>query len=101
MADFKNITEQIIDLYSPQKILLFGSRAKGTATERSDIDLCIIMETQRNKERRRLLADMYCDIESPVPIDILLYTPEEWEHCVKDKCTFAYKINKEGIALYG
>jgi len=101
MTDFKNITRQIVDLYSPQKILLFGSQAKGTATERSDIDLCIIMETQRTKERRRLLADMYCDIESLVPIDILLYTPDEWEQCVKDKCTFAYKINKEGITLYG
>ena len=67
------IQEQIIRLCDPQKILLFGSQAKGTATAKSDIDLCIIAAT---RDKRALLTALYCDTESDIPIDFLLYTPE-------------------------
>ena len=36
------IKEQIVSYYAPSKIILFGSQAKGTATKKSDIDLCIV-----------------------------------------------------------
>ena len=39
MEELQAIQEQIIKLCAPQKILLFGSRAKGTSTAKSDIDL--------------------------------------------------------------
>ena len=92
------IREQVIQLCDPQKILLFGSQAKGTATAKSDIDLCIIASTN---DKRSLLTDLYCDTESDTPIDFLLYTPEEWEHSVADSQSFAHKLNREGVVLYG
>lgn len=98
MEELQAIQEQIIQQCSPQKILLFGSRAKGTATANSDIDLCVVAST---KNKRALLTDLYCDTESDTPIDFLLYTPEEWEQCVSDHQSFAYKLNREGIVLYG
>lgn len=98
MEELQAIQEQIIQQCSPQKILLFGSRAKGTATENSDIDLCIVAST---KNKRALLTDLYCDTASDTPIDFLLYTPEEWEQCVSDHQSFAYKLDREGIVLYG
>lgn len=75
-----------------------GSQAKGTATAKSDIDLCVIAST---KDKRSLLTDLYCDTESDTPIDFLLYTPEEWEHSVADSQSFANKLNREGVVLYG
>lgn len=95
---FDAIIHQIIKSYSPEKILLFGSQAKGTAHYNSDIDLCIIKPTEN---KRKLIAEMYLNIESEKPIDILLYTPEEWKQCISDKTSFAYKINKEGVTLHG
>ena len=92
------IREQVIQFCDPQKILLFGSQAKGTATAKSDIDLCIIASTN---DKRSLLTDLYCDTESDTPIDFLLYTPEEWEHSVADSQSFAHKLNREGVVLYG
>lgn len=74
-----------------------GSQAKGTATAKSDIDLCVIAST---KDKRSLLTDLYCDTESDTPIDFLLYTPEEWEHSVADSQSFANKLNREGVVLY-
>ena len=70
MEKLNAIREQVIQLCDPQKILLFGSQAKGTATAKSDIDLCIIVSTN---DKRSLLTDLYCDTESDTPIDFLLY----------------------------
>lgn len=78
--------------------MLFSSQAKGTATAKSDIDLCIIVDTQ---DKRTLLTDLYCNTESETPIDFLLYTPEEWAQSVTDSRSFAHKLNREGIVLYG
>lgn len=103
LDDIDNLTRQIVSLYSPQKILLFGSQAKGAATEKSDIDLCIVMEItdETSVKRRKLLAEMYLVLETDIPVDILLYTPPEWEQCISDRSSMAYKINAEGVRLYG
>ena len=95
---YEDITKQILQNYSPLHIYLFGSQAKKTARPNSDIDLCVVMEAEN---KRRILADMYLSIESEKPVDILLYTPSEWRACVEDKTSFAYKINREGVKLYG
>lgn len=97
MEKLNAIREQVIRLCAPEKILLFGSQAKGTATAKSDIDLCVIAST---KDKRSLLTDLY-DTESDTSIDFLLYTPEEWEHSVADSQSFANKLNREGVVLYG
>ena len=49
MEKLDAIREQVIQLCDPQKILLFGSQAKGTATAKSDIDLCIIAPMNADK----------------------------------------------------
>jgi predicted nucleotidyltransferase len=94
----KKITQQFIDRYNPDKLLLFGSQAKNTTKPNSDIDLCVIIKVD---DKHMLLTDMYLHIESNMPFDIVLYSPGEWEQCVTDPTSFAYHISKEGILLYG
>jgi predicted nucleotidyltransferase len=94
----KQIKRQILSYYTPSKIILFGSLTKGTATKKSDIDICIIKNTDKKRE---LLTDMYLNIESNRPFDLLVYTESEWEECIKDKASFAYLINNTGVVLYG
>jgi predicted nucleotidyltransferase len=93
-----DIKEQIVSNYAPSKIIVFGSQAKGTATSRSDIDLCIIKSTDN---KRKLLADMYLNLDSSKPFDIILYTEDEWSKCIDDSTSFAYLINKKGTVIYG
>lgn len=96
--EIKKITSQIINIYNPQKLIMFGSQAKNTANNESDIDLCLVIKTS---DKRNLLTDMYLNIDCDKPFDLLLYTPDEWKECVLDHMSFAYVINKEGIVLYG
>ena len=92
------ITAQIIAQYSPQKIILFGSHAKGRASKDSDFDICVIAET---RDKRKTLTDMYMSVEADTPIDFLLYTPDEWEKFTMDRFSFASKLNHEGVFLHG
>lgn len=98
MEELQVIQEQITRLCNPQKILLFGSQGKGTATAKSNIDLCIIVST---KNKRVLLTDLYCDTRFDTPIDFLLYIPEEWDRCISNYQRFTHKLNGEEIILYG
>ena len=96
--EIDSIKNQIIEKYNPKEIILFGSVAKEIFREHSDIDLCIIMDTTNKRE---LLTNMYIDIESNIPFDLVLYTSEEWENCVNDKSCFAYSIINTGVKIYG
>lgn len=96
--EINTIKEQIVSQYAPSKIVLFGSQAKGTATKKSDIDLCIVKDTDN---KRNLLTDMYLNVESSKPFDLLLYTESEWNECINDTSSLAYLINKSGTVIYG
>jgi predicted nucleotidyltransferase len=55
---------------------VFGSYARGTAHADSDLDLLIVAETQSSWPQRALEFSALTDYFEPV--DLLVYTPEEW-----------------------
>lgn len=78
--------------------LLFGSYARGTASERSDVDLIFIEQTNlRFLDRLTRYHDSLVDRLS-TNVDTLVYTPEEFEQMKKD--SFVARAVKEGIVLY-
>jgi len=97
-VEIESIKEQLIRLYRPDKLFLFGSQASGSASENSDIDLCVIVDTDN---KRVLLAEMYLHIDSNRPFDLILYTPHEWNQSSGESGTFANIIAEKGIEIYG
>ena len=53
LKHIKEIAHQIVEYSHPQKIILFGSHAYGTATVDSDVDLLVMMDTKRKTSPRR------------------------------------------------
>ena len=94
----ESIAKKLVKEFSPDKVVLFGSTVNEVPRNPSDIDLCVVIETDN---RRELLAQMYLSLDSEIPVDIVLYTPNEWEQCRKDTCCLAYVIDQEGVVLYG
>ena len=85
--------------YDPDKIILFGSYATGTANNDSDIDFIIIKETdkpkpKRGRDVRRLL------LGSMIPIDLKIYTPSEFENERNYIYSFLNSAIKDSIVLY-
>ena len=76
MKELENIKNQIVELYSPFKIILFGSLAKKCIKASSDIDICVVIDTENKRE---LIRDMYLKIDANKPYDIVIYTISEFE----------------------
>ncbi len=60
-----------------QRVILFGSLAREEAVWPGDIDLIVVLETQQRFLDR--LDEMYRLLDCPLALDLLVYTPEEFE----------------------
>jgi predicted nucleotidyltransferase len=98
--EIEKITSQIIKKYNPEKIILFGSAARGRFGPDSDADFLVIKrETPLyGADRIRELSRM---IERNIPVDLLVYRPNEFEKRVKMGDPFLKAVLKEGKVLYG
>lgn len=98
-STLKKAIEIIIQSVDPDKIILFGSRAKGDNKKDSDYDICVIKKDVSH--RRKVAQQIYRFLYSVgVPVDIIVETPEKFEE-LKDNPFMIYKeISKSGRVVY-
>jgi predicted nucleotidyltransferase len=98
--EVERITAQIIEKYNPEKIILFGSAVRGEFSLDSDVDFLVIKKDTPlyGADRIRELSRL---IERNVPVDFLIYRPEELDNRLKMGDPFLKSIVKEGKILYG
>lgn len=93
------IAEQIVHKYKPQKIILFGSAARGKFTLDSDLDFFIVKDDPRpGGERIYEVSGMF---EHNVAVDVLVYTPTEVKKCLEWGDPFVKDILSSGKVIYG
>ena len=98
-SKINEIVNKIALNFNPEKIFLFGSYATGNPNQESDLDLLIIQESKlprykRVFEIRKLL------IGSMIPMDIIVYTPDEFENEKEVKFSFINNAIKTSKLLY-
>lgn len=94
------ICEQIVRLVSPQKIILFGSQARGDSQEGSDVDLLVIVNSP---EDRRTATDRIHRffMRRLFEMDVFVRTVEDVERNVLDHNPFyIHHILSQGKVLY-
>ncbi|HQF20780.1 MAG TPA: nucleotidyltransferase domain-containing protein [Kiritimatiellia bacterium] len=95
----REITGRIVREYAPERIVLFGSRARGDARPDSDIDLFVEMESSQNFYRRTAEVLGLFGVR-PWALDLLVYTPREVERERGLLGLIVDEVESEGIALY-
>jgi len=97
--EVKNILDQLIRLYKPEKVILFGSLAEGQINEGTDIDLFIVKSDipELGVDRIRELDSL---IKYNLATDFIVYKPQEIEQRLKLGDPFVKIILKEGKVLY-
>jgi predicted nucleotidyltransferase len=98
----RKIAQRLVKKFHPERIILFGSLARGNATPDSDIDLLVILPL---KNPRRQKADLEVAMRVAVhdikcAKDIVILTPEELEREKHIPGTLAMPAAHEGVNLY-
>ena len=84
--------------YEPEKIILFGSAARGDTDEYSDIDLVLIKETDTRFVERLLEAGLL--IPKGISADVFVYTPSEFLSMIDAGNPFIGQVLQDGQVLY-
>ncbi len=95
----QEMVRRIAAQFHPDKIILFGSHARGDARPDSDVDLLVVMHPNGSKRARAveiygLLAGM------GVPKDVIVVTPEEFEAYRDAPGTVIRTARQEGKVPY-
>ena len=100
METIKSVAQQIAETFHPQKIVLFGSHAVGNATDESDIDLMVVMESDLPPHRRNIALKRLFPRRS-FSLDAFVYTPQEFMKLKDIPGTLVYTANNFGKLIYG
>lgn len=94
-----HIVNTIVEGYTPQKIILFGSYASGAPSKNSDIDLLVVKDDYLPKiERNRVVRSLLKDFS--LPVDVIVKTGQEFEMLKDVIGTVVYAANKYGRVVY-
>ena len=93
------ITKRLVGGFHPDKIILFGSQARGTADEKSDLDILVICPVTGS--RRKMMVEMDRSLKGlEVARDIMVLSNDEYERDREIPGTIARPAWKEGRLLY-
>jgi predicted nucleotidyltransferase len=93
-----NDAVQALKAYDPERIIVFGSYARGDMDEYSDLDLLLVKQTEKRFVERLVEAAGYLDL--PIAVDLFVYTPEEFQAMTEDENPFIARVRKEGRVIY-
>ena len=91
--------DRIVKRFHPEKIILFGSSARGQAGPDSDADLLVVMPVNGSKRQQAVQIDLALE-GIPIPIDLVVVTPDEVEKYRDALGTIIREAVQEGKVLY-
>jgi len=95
----QRMARRIVKQFNPDKVILFGSHARGDAGPDSDVDLLVVMSVEGSKREKRIAIGVALS-DFGVPLDVVLCTPEELEARRGIPGTVERPALREGKVLY-
>lgn len=99
-TELARTVEALVTAFAPDRVYLFGSRARGEANEDSDYDLMVVVpssdETKADRMRRAARAIPY----QGVPVDVLVWTAEEFFSRLTLRASLPATVERDGRLLY-
>jgi predicted nucleotidyltransferase len=97
LKQIKSLARAIADQFQPEKIILFGSHAKGRPTRHSDVDLLVLMRGTEVHDQALLIRQAF---DFGFPVDLLVRSPAEMKRRISWGDQFLQEIEQNGIVLY-
>ncbi len=97
----KELVRRIVRSAHPERIILFGSRARGDHRPDSDIDLLVVQDSMLPRHKRSLpLYAALSELSVPVDMELVVYTPDEVREWSAAQAAFVTTALREGRVLY-
>ena len=92
------LCRRIAEQFAPDRIILFGSRARGRPDKDSDVDLLVVMRYRGISARKA--AEILNAVEPEFPVDLIVRSPQEVEKRLAMEDPFLIDIVRRGRVLY-
>jgi uncharacterized protein len=92
--------DRYVRAFAPEKIVLFGSYAKGTNQPGSDVDLLIIANLPDNDTSAQLRRAHQLARDCFPPVDTVFASPDEVENAARMQNPFLLSILESGLSIY-
>jgi len=96
----QEIVRRLVDAYQPERIYLFGSRARGQVVPDSDYDLLVIVSDDAPADRCRSRLAYEALRGTGVAADVLVWRREAFEARVPLRASLPAAVVAEGRLLY-
>jgi predicted nucleotidyltransferase len=94
----ETLSQRIVEVFAPQRIILFGSHATGQAHAGSDVDLLVVLPYEGSPVS--MSVEILRALQPRVPVDVIVRTPEEMERRLALGDFFLREIMARGVVLY-
>ena len=97
--EIQKMVELIVERFHPEKVILFGSHARGEAGPDSDVDLLVVMPVRGSRREKAVQIGVALQ-DIRVAKDIIVTTPENFEWRKEIPGTIERPADREGMVLY-
>jgi predicted nucleotidyltransferase len=94
----REIVRRIVEAVHPEKIILFGSAARGEMGPDSDVDLLVVKAGADRRATARVARRALIGLG--IPKDIVVFTPEDIERHKNNRGLVIFPALREGKVLY-
>ena len=96
--EIQGLCDEIVGLFHPERVILFGSYAYGDPSPDSDVDVLVVMRFEGSS--REQAAKLRGHIDTPVALDLIVRTPEQISGRLAMGDFFISEITTQGKVLY-
>jgi predicted nucleotidyltransferase len=98
VSEIRRFVSAIAREFKPERVVLFGSYARGEATEDSDVDLLVVMQHDGDAVEQAL--EIRRRIDRAFPLDLIVKGPQETRKRLRQNDAFVSSIFEAGKILY-
>ncbi len=99
-SEIKKWCERVAREFRPEKIVLFGSYARGVPTEDSDVDVLVVMPLARGQRDVRQAAAIRERVRASFPMDVIVRSPQQIARRLAQGDGFIADVLRHGRLMY-
>ncbi len=97
MLAIRRYVRQIVEKFQPDKVILFGSYARGEQRDGSDVDLLVVMPAWNEMSKASRIR---WELKAPFSLDLIVRTPKHLQRSLDENDWFLRDVMETGKVLY-